>query len=152
MPYLPKASMRALKHFYRDRGAELWGPFGFRDAFNQQHDWVSPINMGLNQAPMVVMIENYRTGLIWRNFMKNPEIKPALSPYRVQAGFAVRVDACSVKPFTSHFCRSPIFESARDRKRIIGPALKHCIRVPLAAFFAARVGKIGPLLCLSGPA
>jgi hypothetical protein len=56
----------------------LWGPFGFRDAFNQQQDWVANINMGLNQAPMVVMIENYRTGLIWKTFMKNPEIKPAL--------------------------------------------------------------------------
>jgi exo beta-1,2-glucooligosaccharide sophorohydrolase (non-reducing end) len=78
MPYLPEASMRALKHFYQDKGAELWGPFGFRDAFNQQQDWVANINMGLNQAPMVVMIENYRTGLIWKTFMKNPEIKPAL--------------------------------------------------------------------------
>lgn len=78
MPYLPKASMRALKHFYRDLGSELWGPFGFRDAFNQQQSWVSSINMGLNQAPMVVMIENYRTGLIWKYFMKNPEIEPAL--------------------------------------------------------------------------
>jgi hypothetical protein len=78
MPYLPDASMRALKQFYRDDGAELWGPFGFRDAFNQQQDWVANINMGLNQAPMVVMIENYRTGLIWKMFMKNPEIKPAL--------------------------------------------------------------------------
>ena len=78
MPYLPEASIRALKHFYRDEGAELWGPFGFRDAFNQQQDWVANINMGLNQAPMVVMIENYRTGLIWKTFMKNPEIKPAL--------------------------------------------------------------------------
>ena len=78
MPYLPKASMDALKHFYRDRGAELWGPYGFRDAFNQQQDWVANINMGLNQAPMVVMIENYRTGLIWKNYMKNPEIQSAV--------------------------------------------------------------------------
>jgi hypothetical protein len=78
MPYLPEASMAALKHFYRDEGAELWGPFGFRDAFNQKQDWVANINMGLNQAPMVVMIENYRTGLIWKTFMKNPEIRPAL--------------------------------------------------------------------------
>lgn len=78
MPYLPEESLRALKHFYRDMGAELWGPFGFRDAFNQQQDWVANINMGLNQAPMVVMIENYRTGLIWKTFMKNPEIRPAL--------------------------------------------------------------------------
>jgi hypothetical protein len=78
MPYLPEASMRALKHFYRDKGSELWGPFGFRDAFNQQQDWVANINMGLNQGPMVVMVENYRSGLIWKTFMKNPEIKQAL--------------------------------------------------------------------------
>jgi hypothetical protein len=78
MPYLPGASMAALKHFYRDKGAELWGPFGFRDAFNQQQHWVANINMGLNQAPMAVMIENYRTGLIWKTYMKNPEIRSAL--------------------------------------------------------------------------
>jgi hypothetical protein len=77
-PYTPDASMAALKHFYRDRGAELWGEYGFRDAFNDDQHWVSPIFMGLNQAPIVVMIENYRTGLVWKNFMQNPEIKTML--------------------------------------------------------------------------
>jgi hypothetical protein len=74
-PYTPKASMATLKFFYRKLGDRLWGPFGFRDAFNLQEDWVSRINMGLNQAPMAVMIENYRTGLIWKLFMSNPEIR-----------------------------------------------------------------------------
>lgn len=73
--YTPTQSMLALKHFYRDLGAQLWGIYGFRDAFNQQQNWYSGITMGLNQAPMVVMIENYRTGLVWRNFMANPEIQ-----------------------------------------------------------------------------
>ncbi len=73
-PYTPAESMRALRHFYYDRGAELWGIYGFRDAFNPTQDYVSPIFMGLNQAPIVVMIENYRTGLLWRLFMSNPEI------------------------------------------------------------------------------
>jgi hypothetical protein len=76
--YTPEASMEALKHFYRDLGSRIWGVFGFRDAFNEQQDWVSGINMGLNQAPMVAMIENYRTGLIWRKFMSNPEIQSML--------------------------------------------------------------------------
>ena len=66
--------MTALKHFYRDLGAQLWGEYGFRDAFNLQRDWVSGIYMGLNQAPIVVMIENYRTGLIWKKFMADREI------------------------------------------------------------------------------
>jgi exo beta-1,2-glucooligosaccharide sophorohydrolase (non-reducing end) len=73
-PYTPAASMQALKYFYRDLGDRLWDIYGFRDAFNLQEDWFSRIDMGLNQAPMVVMIENYRTGLIWKTFMTNPEI------------------------------------------------------------------------------
>ena len=49
----------------------LWGEYGFRDAFNLTQNWCSQIYMGLNQAPMVVMIENYRTGLLWKLFMSN---------------------------------------------------------------------------------
>jgi hypothetical protein len=73
-PYTPKPSLDALHHFYRDLGGSLWGIYGFRDAFNLKQNWFSRIYMGLNQAPMAVMIENYRTGLIWKNFMANPEI------------------------------------------------------------------------------
>jgi len=73
-PYTPEASMAALKHYYRDLGAELWDIDGPRDAYNPEHNWVSPIYMGLNQAPIVVMVENYRTGLVWKNFMANPEV------------------------------------------------------------------------------
>jgi exo beta-1,2-glucooligosaccharide sophorohydrolase (non-reducing end) len=76
--YTPQLSMAALKHFYRDLGAQVWSIYGFRDAFNLQQNWYSGITMGLNQAPMVVMIENYRSGLVWKDFMANPEIQPAL--------------------------------------------------------------------------
>jgi exo beta-1,2-glucooligosaccharide sophorohydrolase (non-reducing end) len=77
-PYTPEASMAALKHFYRDEGSWMWDIYGPRDAFDANRDWVSPIYMGLNQAPIAVMIENYRTGLIWKMFMANPEIAPML--------------------------------------------------------------------------
>ncbi|MER3453530.1 MAG: hypothetical protein C4344_07930 [Acidimicrobiia bacterium] len=77
-PYTPEESMRALKHFYRDLGGKLWGIYGFRDGFNLRENWFEEVYMGLNQAPIVVMIENYRSGLIWRLFMSNPEIEPAL--------------------------------------------------------------------------
>jgi hypothetical protein len=83
-PYLPEASMAAFKHFYRDLGDHLWGIYGPRDAFNASQNWISPIYMGLNQAPITVMIENSRTGLIWKLFMSNPEIKPMLD----RVGFA----------------------------------------------------------------
>jgi len=78
-PYTPDASMAAFKHFYRDLGDRLWGPYGPRDAFNLTENWFSPIYMGLDQAPIVVMVENYRTGLIWKLFMSNPEIQPMLA-------------------------------------------------------------------------
>jgi hypothetical protein len=77
-PYTPEASMQALKHYYRDLGAEIWSVYGPRDAFNPKYDWISPIYMGLNQAPISVMVENYRTGLVWRSFMANPEITQML--------------------------------------------------------------------------
>lgn len=78
-PYTPEASMLALKHYYRDLGAQLWDIYGPRDAYNPGEHWISPIYMGLNQAPIVVMVENYRTGLVWKMFMKNPEIADMLT-------------------------------------------------------------------------
>ena len=82
-PYTPKASMAAFKYFYRDLGDRLWGIYGPRDAFNLDQNWFARIYMGLNQAPITVMVENYRTGLIWKLFMSNPEIEPAIE--RIEA-------------------------------------------------------------------
>jgi hypothetical protein len=84
-PYTPEESMKALKHYYRDLGGKLWGIYGFRDGFNLTENWFEDVYMGLNQAPITVMIENYRTGLIWKMFMSNPEIGEALK----KIGFVV---------------------------------------------------------------
>ncbi len=78
-PYTPEASMAAFKHYYRDLGAELWDIYGPRDNYNPSQHWVSSHAMGLDQAPIVAMIENYRTGLLWRTFMSNPEIPGMLA-------------------------------------------------------------------------
>ncbi|MGO9939354.1 MAG: glucoamylase family protein [Terracidiphilus sp.] len=78
-PYTPEQSMTALKYFYRTLGVRLWGIYGPTDAFNLTENWFSPDYLALDQAPMVVMIENYRSGLIWREFMSNPEIDPMLA-------------------------------------------------------------------------
>jgi hypothetical protein len=77
-PYTPVESMKALKHYYYRYGKFLWGEFGFRDAFDLTNNWCSEIYMGLNQAPMTVMIENYRTGLLWNLFMRNEDIQQGL--------------------------------------------------------------------------
>ncbi len=73
-PYTPEASMAAFKHYYRELGAELWGIYGPRDNYNPTRGWLAYHYMGLNQAPIVAMIENHRSGLLWRSFMSNPEI------------------------------------------------------------------------------
>ncbi len=78
MPWTPQESMAALKHYYRDLGDRVWGIYGFHDGFNETQHWFEEAYMALNQAPITVMIENYRTGLVWKNFMANPEIQPAL--------------------------------------------------------------------------
>jgi hypothetical protein len=78
-PYTPDASLAALKDFYRDLGDRVWDVYGPRDAFNLDHNWFSPIYMGLNQAPITVMIENQRSGMVWKMFMANPEIAPMLN-------------------------------------------------------------------------
>ncbi len=78
-PYTPAESMNALKNYYRNYGKFAWGEYGFYDAFNLNENWRSEIFMGLNQGPIVVMIENYRSGLIWNLFMKNPEIQEGIN-------------------------------------------------------------------------
>jgi hypothetical protein len=77
-PYTPEESMKALKNYYYNYGKFLWGEYGFRDAFNLSQNWCSEIYMGLNQAPVTVMIENYRTGLLWKLFMSDPDIQDGL--------------------------------------------------------------------------
>jgi hypothetical protein len=91
MPYTPTQSTAALKYFYRTQGEKLWGKYGFYDAFNIGQNWYATSYLAIDQGPIVGMIENHRTGLLWRLFMSNPEIKPALEAI----GFVS--DATSVK-------------------------------------------------------
>jgi hypothetical protein len=78
MPYTPAESMAALKHFYRVRGEKLWGSMGFYDAFNLSEDWYATSTLAIDQGPIICMIENYRSGLLWNLFMADPAIQPAL--------------------------------------------------------------------------
>lgn len=78
IPYTPEYSMEALKHFYYDLGDQLWGEYGFKDAFNPTADWVADSYLAIDQGPIIVMIENYRTGLIWDLFMSHPDVQAGL--------------------------------------------------------------------------
>lgn len=77
-PYTPEKSMMALRYFYEVLGSELWGEYGFYDAFSIHHQWYADNYLAIDQGPIVVMIENFRSGLIWDLFMKNPEIHKGL--------------------------------------------------------------------------
>ncbi|MBK8634105.1 MAG: Ig-like domain-containing protein [Saprospiraceae bacterium] len=79
MPYTPKESMAALRHFYYKLGDKTWGQYGFYDAFNQSANWYADSYLAIDQGPIVCMIENQRTGLLWNLFMSAPEIQSGLT-------------------------------------------------------------------------
>jgi len=78
MPYTPEESMRVLRHLYENLGDLIWGRYGFIDAFNMSRNWFADSNLAINQAPIVVMVENYRSGLLWDLFMSCSEVRSAL--------------------------------------------------------------------------
>ncbi|GAC1311507.1 MAG: glucoamylase family protein [Mucilaginibacter sp.] len=78
-PYTPEYSMQALKHFYYGLGDKIWGQYGFADGFSETHNWYAKTHLAIDQGPIVVMIENYRSGLIWKLFMGCPEISRGLT-------------------------------------------------------------------------
>ncbi|HUR44684.1 MAG TPA: glucoamylase family protein [Candidatus Saccharimonadales bacterium] len=78
MPYTPRESMAALNFYYHTLGKRLWGDFGFKDAFNLDRDWYEQGYLAIDQGPIIIMIENYRTQLCWKLFMSNKEITEGL--------------------------------------------------------------------------
>lgn len=78
MPYTPEYSLEAMRHWYKDMGNKLFGIYGFYDAFSETDNWFLKRYLAIDQGPIVVMMENYRTGLLWRLFMSCPEVKMGL--------------------------------------------------------------------------
>ena len=77
-PYTPNESMKVIKHFYFDLGDKIWGEYGFYDAFSEESDWYIPRYLAIDQGPIVVMMENQRSGLLWDLFMSAPEVQQGL--------------------------------------------------------------------------
>ncbi|MFT3826411.1 MAG: glucoamylase family protein [Chitinophagaceae bacterium] len=85
MPYSPKESIAAMRHWYTDMKDKLWGPYGFYDAFSETANWFPARYLAIDQGPAVVMIENYRSGLLWNLFMSCPEVKGGLKKLGFQS-------------------------------------------------------------------
>jgi len=87
LPYTPTQSMNALHFFYYKLGDKIWGTYGFVDAFNLSNIWFANSYLAIDQGPEIVMIENYRSGMLWNLFMSCPEVKRGMhnlgfsSPY-----------------------------------------------------------------------
>jgi hypothetical protein len=77
-PYEPELSMAAMRYFYDELGDKTFGKYGFYDAFNIKQNWFPQRYLAIDQLPIVCMIENYRTGLLWKLFMSSPEVQDGL--------------------------------------------------------------------------
>lgn len=88
MPYTPEESKATLSYFYYQLGPQLWGEFGFRDAFNPGANWFAQSTLAIDQGTMAPMIENHLSGLCWEMFMSNPEITQMLN----DIGWVVGID------------------------------------------------------------
>lgn len=79
IPYTPEESLKAMYYFYKNKD-KLLGPAGFYDAFSPQFGfWVAPAYLAIDQGPEIIMIENYRTGLLWNLFMQNENVQKGLT-------------------------------------------------------------------------
>ncbi|MDD4878829.1 MAG: glucoamylase family protein [Candidatus Omnitrophica bacterium] len=76
--FTPDLSIKAARYMYANHRDKIWGKYGFVDAFNWDRNWVSSKYIGIDQGPIVLMIENYRTGMVWKYFMQNKNVKKAM--------------------------------------------------------------------------
>lgn len=84
MPFAPEICLSALKHMYFTYTNRLWTNEGFRDSFNITSNWFAPSDLAIDEGPIILMIENYRSGLVWRRMMNSPVIQRGLR----RAGFS----------------------------------------------------------------
>lgn len=85
LPFTPQESLRAIRFFYYKLGDKLWGEYGFKDSFSMSEPWFASSYLAIDQGPQIVMIENYRSGLIWNLFMSSPEVKAGLKKLGFQS-------------------------------------------------------------------
>lgn len=77
-PYTPAESMAALKFYYYVLGDKLWKEYGFVDGFSLKEPWFADSFLAIDQGPIIIMIENYRSGLLWNLLTSCPEVKTGM--------------------------------------------------------------------------
>lgn len=79
LPFTPEISIRTLKTIRAILGKRIYGKYGFLNSFNLDRDWVSNEYLGIDTGITVLMIENYRSGFVWKYFMNHTAIKKWIS-------------------------------------------------------------------------
>ena len=111
IPFTPEVSVWTLRTLYRRYRNRLWGPYGFRDAYNVQQNWFATDYLGIDQGPIVLMIENFRTGAIWRRMMTHEAVvqglaragfRPVSTAAHPPALYSPKVLRCFPNPFTQY--------------------------------------------------
>ncbi|NCI46463.1 glucoamylase family protein [Sediminibacterium soli] len=87
MPYSPQQSMAAMKHWYKDMYDKVMGIYGPYDAFSETANWFPQRYLAIDQGPIVVMMENYRTGLLWKLFMSCEEVQQGLKKLEFESPY-----------------------------------------------------------------
>jgi len=131
IPFAPEIVIPVIENLWTNYKSVLWGPYGFRDAFNLEvePDWYGADVLGIDQGPITIMIENYRTGRVWSRFMQNPEIVAGLEG----AGFNAIVGVEDPRPIPAtgrlEVAPNPMVSHAAIRYRLARAA-----RVRLAVY------------------
>ena len=92
--FAPEAVLPTIRNMWNNYRRQLWTRYGFRDAFNLKVNWWDTDIIGIDQGPIIIMIENYRTGKVWKRFMKNADIQRGLAV----AGFTTVTDVADDSP------------------------------------------------------
>lgn len=103
LPFLPRQGSNALLAFLQYEGGVLLSPYGFVDAFCPQENWIANSHIAINQGPIVAMIENYRSGLLWSLFMRAEEVRRGLYNLGIHSSVVSVINPINNMGHASHF-------------------------------------------------
>ncbi len=123
VPFAPEVAIPTLQHFFDTYNAQLWSVYGFKDAFNLTQNWWATDYLGIDEGPIILMIENYRTQAIWNRFMQNPYVQLGLerAEFTPVVGIAESPVAPAGGPVLLQSAPNPFRQSAVVPYRLAAP-------------------------------